>query len=79
MLVVACYPEFEGRGIGKALMHEVHEWLWSFDHAEIWLWSDPDPGIRAHGFYRKLGYAPTGAVKGRDEMLRLGRPERRAR
>ena len=73
VLVVACYPEYEKRGIGKALMHEVHEWLWSCDHDEIWLWSDPDPGIRAYGFYRKLGYEPTGATKGSDEMLKLER------
>jgi len=42
VLVVACYPEYEKRGIGKALMLKVHEWLWSYGHDEIWLWSDPD-------------------------------------
>jgi GNAT superfamily N-acetyltransferase len=73
MLVVACYPEFEKRGIGKALMHKVHDWLWSFNHDEIWLWSDPDPAIRAYGFYRKLGYEPTGETKGNDEKLKLKR------
>jgi GNAT superfamily N-acetyltransferase len=73
VLVVACYPEFENRGIGKALMQKVHDWLWSFYHNEIWLWSDPDPSVRAHGFYRKLGYAPTGEIKGNDEMLKLKR------
>jgi GNAT superfamily N-acetyltransferase len=73
VLVVACYPQFENRGIGKALMHRVHDWLWSFGHDEIWLWSDPDPGIRAYGFYRKLGYEPTGVIKGNDEMLKLKR------
>ena len=69
VLVVACYPEFEKRGVGKALIQKVHDWLWSFDHDEIWLWSDPDPGIRAYGFYRKLGYEPTGETKGNDEKL----------
>ena len=75
VLVVACYPEYEKRGIGKALMLKVHDWLWSYDHDEIWLWSDPDPSIRAYGFYRKLGYTPTGANKGRDELLKLKRSE----
>ena len=75
VLVVACYPEYEKRGVGKALMIKVHEWLWSYGHDEIWLWSDPDPGIRAHGFYRKLGYEPTGATKGNDELLKLKRRE----
>jgi GNAT superfamily N-acetyltransferase len=71
VLVVACYPKFENRGVGKKLMLKVHEWLWSFGHKKIWLWSDPDPKIRAHGFYRKLGYVPTGKIKDKDEMFIL--------
>jgi len=71
VLVVACYPEYEKMGIGKALMHKIHNWLWSQNHTETWLWSDIDPGIRAHGFYRKLGYESTGTVKGNDEILVL--------
>ena len=71
VLVVACYPEFEKKGIGKKLMLKLHEWLWSVNHDEIWLWSDPDPSIRAYGFYRKLGYQPTGKTKGKDEMLKI--------
>jgi GNAT superfamily N-acetyltransferase len=73
VLVVACYPKFEKKGIGKALMDKIHDWLWSFDHNEIWLWSDPDPKVRAYGFYRKLGYKPTGTLKGNDEMLKIMR------
>jgi GNAT superfamily N-acetyltransferase len=73
VLVVACYPEFEKKGIGKTLMHKIHDWLWSFGHNEIWLWSDPDPGVRAYGFYRKLGYKLTGTTKSNDEMLKLKR------
>lgn len=45
VLVVACYPEYEKKGIGKALMHRIQDWLWS----------DPDPGVHAYGFYRKFG------------------------
>ena len=71
VLVAACYPEYEKKGIGKKLMHKVHDWLWSFNHEQIWLWSDPDPGIRAYGFYRRLGYQPAGKIKGNDEMLIL--------
>ena len=73
VLVIACYPEFEKRGVGKALMQKVHDWLWSFGHDEIWLWSDPSPDIRAYGFYRKLGYQPIGEIKGNDEKLVLKR------
>jgi len=71
VLVVACYPEYEKKGIGKKLMLKLHDWLWSNNHDEIWLWSDPDPNIRAYGFYRKLGYQPTGKIKDNDEMLIL--------
>ncbi|RPI78570.1 MAG: GNAT family N-acetyltransferase [Desulfobacteraceae bacterium] len=71
IIVVACYPEYERRGIGKKLMQKLHEWLWSFEHEEIWLWSNPDSSVRAHGFYRKLGYRPTGETKGNNEMLKL--------
>lgn len=74
ILVVACYPAYENRGIGKQLMLKVQDWLWSFGHAELWLWSDPDEKIRAHGFYRKLGWQPTGEIKGNDEKLILKRP-----
>jgi len=73
VLVVACYPAHERKGIGKALMLQLQDWLWSLDHEEIWLWSDRDPAIRAHGFYRKLGYEPTRATQGLDEMLKLKR------
>ncbi len=71
VIVVACYPEFENQGIGKMLMLKLHDWLWSFEHKEIWLWSNPDPSVRAYGFYRKLGYRPTGDTQGNNEMLKL--------
>ena len=75
VIVVACYPEFENRGIGKKLMLKLHDWLWSFEHEEIWLWSNPDPSVRAHGFYRRLGYRAAGETKGNSEMLKLRRTE----
>ena len=71
VIVVACYPEFKKQGIGKKLILKLHDWLWSFGHDEIWLWSNPDSSVRAHGFYRKLGYKPTGETKGNNELLKL--------
>ena len=41
-------------GIGKALMLQLHDRLWSLDHDRIRLWSDSDPSVRAYGFYRRL-------------------------
>jgi GNAT superfamily N-acetyltransferase len=56
MWVIALLPEFEGRGIGAALMARVEEWLWSEGWSEIWLTTDVDPALRAYGFYRRLGW-----------------------
>ena len=68
--VVAVRPDSEGRGIGKRLLGLVQGWLFEEGHEEIWLLSNPDSGVRAHGFYRKLGWQPTGERQGYDEVLR---------
>ena len=69
--VVAVLPEYEGNGIGKSLLAKVQNWLFSEGHEEIWLGSNPDPTIRAYGFYRKLGWHATGRMKGYDEIMVL--------
>ena len=74
--VVAVRPEYEGRGIGKALLSKVKNWLFSSGHEEIWLGAYPDPNIRAYGFYRKLGWQATGKMKGYDEIMVLRDVER---
>ena len=73
--VVALRPGYEGRGIGKRLLSLVCDWLFAGGHEEIWLGSNPDPGVRAHGFYRHLGWRSTGEMKGGDEVLTLSRPQ----
>lgn len=50
ILVIALLPEYERQGIGQLLMATVQNWLWSFGHDNIWLWSNPDTSVRAHGF-----------------------------
>lgn len=72
--VVAVLPGHEGRGIGKALLGRVQDWLFSMGHREIWLLANPDPAIRATGFYRRLGWRRTGEVRGTDEVLTLSAP-----
>lgn len=69
--VVAVRPDHEGRGIGKRLLTMVQDWLFSEGHKEIWLLANPDPGIRASGFYRNLGWRKTGEIKGHDKVLKL--------
>ena len=71
VLVVAVLPECEGRGIGKRLLAYVQTWLFSGGHEEIWLLANPDPNIRASGFYRKLGWRATGTIRDDDEVLKL--------
>ena len=73
VLVVAVCPEYERRGIGKSLLRHVQEWLFSEQHDEIWLLANPNPYIRARGFYRKLGWQATAAFKGNNELLKLGK------
>lgn len=75
VLVVAVRPEHEGRGIGRELLTRVQDWLFSEGHEQIWLRANPDPGVRASGFYRKLGWRTTGTRMGGDEVIKLCRPE----
>jgi len=69
--VVAVRPGYEDRGIGKTLLSLVRDWLFAAGHQEIWLGANPDPDVRATGFYRKLGWRRTGRMKGGDEILTL--------
>jgi len=69
--VVAVRPGHEGRGIGRALLTRVTDWLFAAGHHEIWLGASPDPEVRATGFYRRLGWRRTGIMKGGDEILTL--------
>lgn len=52
-------PGFEGRGLGRALMAEAERRLFR-DHDTIWLNTGADADIRAHGFYRRLGWRMAG-------------------
>lgn len=73
--VVVVRPEYEGHGIGKNLLSRVQEWLFAEGHKEIWLRSNPDPTIRAYGFYRRLGWQTTGREVGEDEVLVFPNPK----
>jgi GNAT superfamily N-acetyltransferase len=72
VLVLAVLPEYEGKGIGKTLLSRVVEWLQSVGFNQPWLAASPDPSIRAHGFYRSLGWQPNGrSLENGDEILQL--------
>ncbi len=69
--VVAVAPEYEGRGVGKTVLAHTQNWLFSLGYEEIWLLANPDPNVRASGFYEKLGWWATGIMKGHDQVLKL--------
>jgi len=72
VLVLAVLPDFEGRGIGSALLSTVVDWLRSFNPPRVWLSASSDPETRAHGFYRSAGWQPIGKVDANgDEVLVL--------
>ena len=72
VLVLAVLPEYERRGVGTGLLSRVVEWLRSVGCNTIWLAASPDTRIRAHGFYRSLGWRPNGKTEQNgDEILVL--------
>jgi ribosomal protein S18 acetylase RimI-like enzyme len=60
VLAVAVLPEYEGRGLGKSMLSLVTDKLFSVGLEKLWLAAPSDPQFRAHGFYRHLGWIPTG-------------------
>lgn len=72
VLVLALLPAFEGRGLGRDLLAHVVEQLAGLGHRRLFLACSTDPASRSHGFYRHLGWQPTGRLDGHgDEILEL--------
>ena len=59
VLVLAVLPDYEGAGVGRHLLSLMVDSLLSVGFPELWLAASPDPKIRAHGFYRRVGWQPT--------------------
>lgn len=75
IVVLALLPEAEGKGIGKALLTRMVEDFRSWGFDRLFLGCAADPAVRSHGFYRYLGWRPTGEIDDLgDEVLefRLG-------
>ena len=68
--VLALLPAYEGQGIGKALLTLMVEEFKRLGFQRLFLGCSPDPQVRSHGFYRHLGWKPTGAFDAAgDEVL----------
>ena len=68
-------PEQEDRGFGSRLLRLASDWLFEQGLEEIWLSTNPDPSVRAHGFYRKLGWMPDGVEPNGEVRYVLRREE----
>ena len=75
ILVLAVRPEHEGLSIGKDLLHAACTWLFDNGQESVHLFANPDPSIRAYGFYRYLGWMTTGKMDRGDEEMLLTRAE----
>lgn len=53
-------PKFERQGIGQQLHDQMLEWAFAQGIDRLWL--STDPGTRAEGFYRKMGWENTGMM-----------------
>ena len=72
VVVLALLPAVEGQGVGRELLARVVSDLAGAGHRRLFLGCSPDPAVRSHGFYRHLGWRPTGLMDAHgDEVLEL--------
>lgn len=60
VVVLALLPAYEGCGLGRLLLQRLVADLQSRGHRRLFLGCSSDPAVRSHGFYRRLGWRPTG-------------------
>lgn len=65
-------PEWEGQGLGTALLERAVGWLWREGCESIWLTTEP--GSRAEGFYEHLGWTRAGVTDKGEVRFELRRP-----
>lgn len=69
IVVLAVLPQYEGRGIGKALLLRIVEDLQFLGYKRLFLGCSSDPVHRSHGFYRHLGWRSTGSFDANDDEI----------
>ena len=55
--VLAVLPSQEGRGFGRELLARTEQLIWQAGHRSAWLWTSPDPSLRARKIYLAAGLA----------------------
>lgn len=60
IVVLALLPAYEGQGVGKMLLAMMVETLKNQGFHRLFLACSSDPSVRSYGFYRHLGWRPTG-------------------
>ncbi len=72
ILFLGVLPSYEGLGIGRTLLRSVCQALRAGGASRIWLQAFPDPEHRSYGFYRAVGWRPTGEqTETGEEILEL--------
>lgn len=62
IVVLALLPDWEGKGIGKCLLARMVDDFRRWGFQRLFLGCAADPAVRSHGFYRYLGWRPTGEI-----------------
>jgi GNAT superfamily N-acetyltransferase len=76
IVVLALLPRYEGQGLGRRLLDTMVAHLAALGHRRLFLGCSDKPAHRSHGFYRRLGWSPTGLKDGLgDEVLELRLPD----
>jgi GNAT superfamily N-acetyltransferase len=65
------HPDFDRRGIGRALHDTLLSWYFSQTHEPIWL--STARGTRAESFYRCAGWRETGPTKSGEVRFELAK------
>ncbi len=76
VFAVFVLPGHEGRGIGRVLLVLAERWLAAQGWRQAWLLTGAGRGLRAPGFYRRMGWRSSGgAPRGERRLVRdLSRP-----
>lgn len=70
IVVLALLPDWEGRGIGRQLLNLIVQDFAAAGFQRLFLGCSSNPEVRSYGFYRHLGWRPTGDIDARqDEIL----------